>query len=68
MSKTKRVVATSMGIWNGSRVKVGTVFTVPIEARGAWFVEVSEFQAKPVETDDEPKTMSEMNRRGRRPM
>ena len=63
MSRTKSVRATALGIWDGSRRRPGDVFTVPVETKGRWFVDASDYKPEPSAEPDEPTTMSEMNKR-----
>lgn len=63
MSKTKRVRAIALGIWDGSRRRPGDEFTVPVETKGSWFVDAADYKPEPTQEPAEPTTMSEMNKR-----
>lgn len=61
----KKVVATSMGFLNGSRVRPGTVIEVPDDFKGSWVAAVGSpaaAPAKPKPARAEPKTLSEMGK------
>lgn len=61
----KKVVATSMGFYNGTRIRPGTELEVPDDFKGSWVAAVGSPaaappKAKPVRA--EPKTLSEMGK------
>jgi len=60
----KKVVATSMGFYNGARVRPGTEFEVPDDFKGSWVAVVGSPAAAPAKpakpARSEPKTLSEM--------
>lgn len=61
----KKVVATSSGFFNGTRIREGTEFEVPDDFKGSWVAAVGSpavapAKAKPVRS--EPKTLSEMGK------
>jgi hypothetical protein len=59
----KKVVAISMGFYQGARVRPGTEFEVPDNFKGSWVAEVgspASAPAKPKPARAEPKTLSEM--------
>lgn len=61
----KKVVATSMGFLNGSRVRPGTVIEVPDDFKGSWVAAVDSPAAAPAKAKParpEPKTLSELGR------
>lgn len=59
----KKVVATSMGFYNGTRVRAGTELEVPDDFKGSWVAAVGSPAAAPAKAKparSEPKTLSEM--------
>jgi hypothetical protein len=61
----KKVVATSTGFYQGSRIRPGTEFEVPDDFKGSWVAAVDSPAAAPAKAKParvEPKTLSEMAR------
>jgi hypothetical protein len=58
----KKVVATSIGFYNGTRVRPGTTLEVPDDFKGSWVAAVGTPAAAPAKPKPraEPKTLSEM--------
>lgn len=61
----KKVVATSMGFYNGTRIRPGTELEVPDDFKGSWVAAVGSPAAAPPKAKParaEPKTLSEMGK------
>jgi len=56
-----RVVAIKTGFYDNSLKRQGTEFEVPEGAKGSWFVPTDAAKAEIHETQEQPRTYSEMN-------
>ena len=54
------VIATKLGVWNGSRVRPGTKFEVPDGTKSTWFVPAAKHQAKPPAKPQAPIALSQL--------
>lgn len=62
----KKVVATSIGFYNGTRVRPGTELEVPDDFKGSWVAAVGSPAAAPAKPAKparaEPRTLSELGK------
>lgn len=61
----KKVVATSIGFYQGTRIRPGTEIEVPDDFKGSWVAAVGSPAAAPAKAKParaEPKTLSELGR------
>lgn len=56
-----RVVAIKTGFYDNSLKRQGTEFEVPEGAKGSWFAPAESAKAEIQETQEQPRTYSEMN-------
>lgn len=56
----KKVVALSMGFYQGARVRPGTVIEVPDDFKGTWVGPVNAPAPAPAKPKATPRTLSEM--------
>lgn len=56
----KKVVATSIGFFNGARVRPGTVIEVPDDFKGSWVGPVDAPAPAPAKPKAAPRTLSEL--------